>query len=185
SLVRDALDGDELIGMTLLQPGYENDYEGSPPIHPVGGLGRIVSSTPYPDGKFDIFLQGIARFAILEEEATSNPYRVAVAEILEDLAPPPGDAEALELETALRETTGTLHPAAELNLDPGMDLGTLCGAASALLRVPTEERQELLATDDVLQRAQRLLALLSPRAARLRAMDRLIERGGMEAADLN
>ena len=31
-MVADALEGDRLIGMVMLQPGYEADYEGRPPV---------------------------------------------------------------------------------------------------------------------------------------------------------
>ena len=32
-MVADALDGDRIIGMVLLRPGWEGDYEGRPPIY--------------------------------------------------------------------------------------------------------------------------------------------------------
>ena len=34
AMVADALAGDRIIGMVLLQPGYEADYEGRPPVYP-------------------------------------------------------------------------------------------------------------------------------------------------------
>ena len=40
-MVADALEGDRLIGMVLLQPGYEADYTGRPPVYPVGCIGVI------------------------------------------------------------------------------------------------------------------------------------------------
>ena len=35
AMVADALEGDRLIGMMLLKPGWESDYEGRPPVYPV------------------------------------------------------------------------------------------------------------------------------------------------------
>ena len=43
-LVRDALAGDQVIGMVLLRPGYEGDYDGRPPIYSVGCAGLITHS---------------------------------------------------------------------------------------------------------------------------------------------
>ena len=38
-MVRDALDDDRIIGMTLLKPGFEAEYEGRPPIYRIGCAG--------------------------------------------------------------------------------------------------------------------------------------------------
>ena len=35
-MVRDALEGDRLIGMVLLRPGWEDQYEGRPPVYETG-----------------------------------------------------------------------------------------------------------------------------------------------------
>src|SRR5713226_1591196 len=36
AMVADALKGDHIIGMVLLKPGYEADYEGRPPVYSIG-----------------------------------------------------------------------------------------------------------------------------------------------------
>ena len=41
-MVADALRGDRLIGMVLLRPGWERDYEGRPPVYPIGCSGVIT-----------------------------------------------------------------------------------------------------------------------------------------------
>jgi Lon protease-like protein len=40
-MVADALKGNRIIGMVLLRPGFEKDYEGRPPIHDIGCAGTI------------------------------------------------------------------------------------------------------------------------------------------------
>ena len=47
-MVGDALTGDRIIGMVLLRPGWEADYEGRPPIYPVGCAGLITLSERTP-----------------------------------------------------------------------------------------------------------------------------------------
>ena len=41
-MVAAALEGDRLIGMVLLRPGWEGHYEGRPPVYPVGCAGVIT-----------------------------------------------------------------------------------------------------------------------------------------------
>ncbi len=51
AMVADALKGDRIIGMVLLRPGYEADYEGRPPVYPIGCAGVITDAEPLPDGR--------------------------------------------------------------------------------------------------------------------------------------
>ena len=61
-MTRDALAGDRIIGMTLLRPGFEGDYDGRPPIYPIGCAGVISHSDRLPDGRYNIVLHGLAKF---------------------------------------------------------------------------------------------------------------------------
>src|SRR6476659_6470878 len=42
-LLEDALSADRTIAMALLEPGWENDYEGRPPIAPVACVTKVVA----------------------------------------------------------------------------------------------------------------------------------------------
>ncbi|HXX93988.1 MAG TPA: LON peptidase substrate-binding domain-containing protein, partial [Planctomycetota bacterium] len=42
SMTRGALEGERLIGMALLKPGWEGDYYGNPDVHEVIGVGKII-----------------------------------------------------------------------------------------------------------------------------------------------
>ena len=76
AMIGDALDGDRIVGMVLLQPGYEADYEGRPPVFPIGCAGLITRAEPLGDGRYNVILRGLERFRI-EREDTDRPYRVA------------------------------------------------------------------------------------------------------------
>ena len=67
-MVADALAGDRLIGMVLLRPGWEHDYEGRPPVYPIGCSGVITHVERLPDGRYNIVLRGLERFRIVEED---------------------------------------------------------------------------------------------------------------------
>ena len=47
-MVADALKGNRVIGMVMLQPGYEKDYEGRPPVVTSGALARSPNTSSCP-----------------------------------------------------------------------------------------------------------------------------------------
>src|SRR5436190_22366215 len=73
-MVADAISGDRVIGMVLLRPGWERDYEGRPPVYPIGCSGVITHSEKLADGRYNIILRGVERFRIVEEDQ-SRSYR--------------------------------------------------------------------------------------------------------------
>ena len=80
-MVADALAGDRMIGMVLLRPGWERDYEGRPPVYPIGCSGVITHCERLADGRYNIVLRGIERFRIVREDHARS-YRRAVVEPL-------------------------------------------------------------------------------------------------------
>src|SRR5688572_13308619 len=76
AMTADALSGVRIIGMTLLQPGYQADYERRPPVYPIGCAGVITHSELLPDGRYNIVLRGIEKFRI-DSEDDSRSYRQA------------------------------------------------------------------------------------------------------------
>src|SRR5258708_11996570 len=63
-MVNDALTGDRIIGMVLLRPGWQADYEGRPAVYPVGCAGLITHAERLPDGRFTIVLRGLPHFRV-------------------------------------------------------------------------------------------------------------------------
>ena len=80
-MVEDALKHESLIGMVLLSPGWEANYYGRPEVVEMGCAGRIKSFEQLPDGKFNIILEGLSRFCVLEE-FDDKPYRLAKVDFL-------------------------------------------------------------------------------------------------------
>jgi uncharacterized protein len=79
AMVRDALAGPGLIGMVLLRGDWEEEYQGAPDVYRTGCVGRIVETTPLPEGKFNIVLAGIREFTIVSEQR-ERAYRQATVE---------------------------------------------------------------------------------------------------------
>src|SRR4026209_1458288 len=67
-MTADALDADRMIGMVLLRPGGEGDYEGRPAVYPIGCSGVITHVERQPDGRYNLVLRGLDRFRIVEED---------------------------------------------------------------------------------------------------------------------
>src|SRR4030081_2438223 len=80
-MVADALASDRLIGMVLLRPGWEQDYEGRPRVYPIGCSGVIPHVERRADGRYNTVLRGLERFRTVEEQAAAS-YRRALVEPL-------------------------------------------------------------------------------------------------------
>src|SRR4029450_1421295 len=69
-MVSDALAGDRMIGMVLLQPGYEKDYDRAPSVYDVGCAGLITHVERLNDGRFNLVLRWLARCRLVGEGNT-------------------------------------------------------------------------------------------------------------------
>src|SRR5262247_3902945 len=78
-MTADAIAADRMIGMVLLRPGWERDYEGRPAVYPIGCSSLITHCEHLDDGRYNIVLRGLDRFRIVEEDH-SRPYRRALIE---------------------------------------------------------------------------------------------------------
>jgi uncharacterized protein len=88
AMVADALEGERLIGMVMLRPGWESHYEETPEVYPVGCAGFITHADPLPDGRFNIMLRGIQKFRIVNERPArdgAESYRLARVEPIREL----------------------------------------------------------------------------------------------------
>ena len=83
------------IGMVLLKPGWEADYYGRPDIASMGCAGRIKKFERLPDGKFNLILEGLSRFRILDEW-DDKLYRLAKVNFLESTHDHPLNADYAE-----------------------------------------------------------------------------------------
>lgn len=165
-LMADALSGDRLMALALLQSGWEQEYHKAPPIHPVVCLGRIFKEERLPDGRYNLLLHGLSRARVLEEVPSERPYRTARVELLADGPEPSGPAgrELLQrltgqMERWLASQQAALEQLRKL-LTSGLSLGTLCDIFSFALPFDSEMKQDLLAETDPGRRVGRLLTHL-------------------------
>ena len=171
-LMADTLLADQTFALALLQPGWEDDYDGRPPIEPVACLGRIGWHEELVDGRYNLRLRGLSRVRLVEEVPTDRLYRVARAELVPDVAP--ADIARLKrLRKALAEAV-LPHFAADAparrqveDLFGGdLPLGHVCDILAYGLPLPLEFKQGLLAEPHVDLRAERMTDALKVSAAR-------------------
>jgi Lon protease-like protein len=170
-LMADALGHDRLITLALLRPGWEEDYDGRPELHPVACLGRVVADQKLPDGRYNLLLRGLARVRLVEELDSDRLYRTARVEMLCDSGVPPA-AEAVTLRQRLSEVVlprfAKTAPARDQlrELFSGeTPLGALCDILGFALPLPLERKQALLEETAVRGRADLLLECLGPAPA--------------------
>jgi Lon protease-like protein len=157
-MVNDALTGAQVIGMTLLRPGWESDYHGRPAIYDSGCAGHIEKWEELEHGRYNILLKGITRFRIVSEHG-GEPYRLASVAPLADA---PGDP--IVLEEARRDLLAAIGRAADgptvLVLQPELPHDVFVNALCQSLDLTPLERQSLLDCDGPSERSKRLLEIL-------------------------
>ena len=161
-MVADALESDRMIGMVLLRPGWERDYEGRPPVYPVGCSGVISHVERLPDGRYNMVLRGLERFRIIEEDHALS-YRRAAVEPVRDPELRWDDQMKLrrhrtKLESLLApmaERTGT-----EVRIPAAMPDEDLVHALAQHLDLEPLEKQALLEQPCLRTRAESLVELL-------------------------
>ncbi len=162
-MVTKALEGDRIIGITLLVPGHEERYEGRPPIFPIGCAGLITHVERQNDGRFNLILRGLDKFRITEEEPATDGvlYRIAHVTPIEEAATPdtrPTLAEARRrLETLLAPS---LQGEGGSRLPRDMADPDLVNALSQYLELEPVEKQALLECEGVLARCETLVELI-------------------------
>ena len=157
-MVADAIKGDGIIGMVLLQSGYEAEYEGRPPIHAIGCAGRISEVEQLPDGRYTLLLTGLTRFRVVAEEP-GRVYRVGRVQAIAES----GGGDPAVLRADRQRLEGLLSAVGIEVSAPDTADEELIDVMAQYVEMAAARRQELLEMDGVLQRARALIALLLSR----------------------
>lgn len=161
-MLADAETSGRCIGMVLLKDGWERDYYGTPPVFEIGCVGRLVGVDSLPDGRSNILLQGLSRFAVREQFCERN-YREARITLK-----PSQENDSLDprVRTELASFLARYIGASEKTRfwrewsRPDVDDEVLVNHVSSSLDVTPLEKQFLLEADTLQQRACRLIDLI-------------------------
>ena len=159
-MVRDALAGDRVIGMALLKPGREHEYEDVPPVFAVGCAGVITHVEQLQDGRYNMVLRGVERFRITGEEKDGRPYRIARVEYLDERVSKADHDTLRRLRHRLEELLGSVSQVSDPQLPANLSDEELVNALAQYLDLEPVERQALLERPSVATRGHALVDLL-------------------------
>ena len=156
ALVSDALARDRMIGM--IQPKGSGD---TPPLFSVGCLGRIGDVEALEDGRYNMVLEGEARFRVLRELDVTTPFRQVEAELLSEvdddsLAP----VERASFEREARRYADALGYRVDWSSVARLDDVSLINGVSQIAPFDAAAKQALLEADGVSARCELLVQLM-------------------------
>jgi uncharacterized protein len=163
TMTREALAGDRIIGISLLKPGFEADYEGRPPIYPIGCAGVISQSQRAPDGRYNIVLHGLERYRVASE-LEGGAYRRARVESLPESV---GEAERQLIRAErprIEALLLTALKASDVQIPESLSDEDLVHALCQYLDFQPAERQALIECEGPVARCRALAELLEMQA---------------------
>lgn len=175
-MTADALEGEKLIAMALLRPGWELlPEDAAPPICEMTCLGKIVAAKQLSDGRYYLLLQGLARCKVSREhEPQALPYRVAYLDICPDQYAKIPVIDRNHRAQELLKTFDQLYPDIDLSrmlgasCDVSLPLGIICDVLAHALRLDVDASYEILAEADVDLRSELVLQRLRAKCRGLR-----------------
>lgn len=155
-MLKEAMSGDKLIAMALLEKGWENQFQDVPPIASAVCIGKVISHTPTDDGRHNILLAGMKRACIKRELGGKISFRKAEVELLEDYySPEVSDARRIQTEK-LQALFSKFVPEGLAAQDSfkqlvgnHLPLGVLTDSITYALGLPLAIKQQLLAECNV------------------------------------
>jgi Lon protease-like protein len=166
-MIGEALAGDRIIGMVLLQAGYQDDYDGAPPVYATGCSGLITHAEKLDDGRYNLILRGLEKFSIHGEEvaAVGRLYRSAVITPIDETV---RATERDELRRERQKLQELLTPVFSGSLDgrlpDAMPDEDLINALAQYLEFDPMEKLALLERQGALARCRAMIELLEMKA---------------------
>lgn len=167
-MTEDALATDKLVTIVQLQnaPGpASNPGLGLPAIESVGCIGRILQHERLPDGCFNFLLLGRKRVRLTREIPSDKLYRIAKAEIIDDLddesdSDEPHRAELVALFRRIFERHNEVDPYLAALLENQQPMGILTDIIAHALGLPPIVKQRFLDEPRVGHRVEALRTIL-------------------------
>ena len=156
TLVGSALARDRRIAM--IQP--HNAAEGAP-LYAIGCVGRIADVEALDDGRYNIVLEGEARFRLLREVEVATPYRQVEAELLDELPDQVlSSAERASFERESRVFADLQGYAIDWDSVERLDDASLINGVSQIAPFDAAAKQALLEAPDLRGRCELLVQLM-------------------------
>jgi Lon protease-like protein len=156
AMITDSLARDRRIGM--IQPRDAGD---PPALFDIGCVGRIAEVEALADGRFDIVLEGLARFTVLRELDVTTPFRQVEAELeeaREDEFLSLGARASLEMES--RRFADGLGYAVDWEAVTRLDDESLVNGIAQIAPFDVASKQALLEAESLGGRAELIVQLM-------------------------
>ncbi|MEP3224834.1 MAG: LON peptidase substrate-binding domain-containing protein [Parasphingorhabdus sp.] len=157
ALINDAMARDRQIGM--IQPKEEGDV---PQLFDIGCVGKIVDIEAMDDGRFNIVLEGLSRFRVIEEIDASTAFRQVRAEIEdnseEDEILASAERAALEIES--RKFADLQGYQVDWDSIGRLDDTSFVNGIAQIAPFDAASKQALLEVDGLANRAELIIQLL-------------------------
>ena len=176
AMIDDALAGHRTVGMIQPKVPEQTVASDHPPLHGIGCAGRIVSFEETGDGRYLIGLRGLCRFDVAEELALHNGYRRSGP----TTARGPAISGRRKRRHRSRETGRALKAylaARQLGADweaiDKTSTGELISIVAMVCPFSPLEKQALLQSRTLTERAETIISMLTMDSAGTQAPDRI------------
>ncbi|RDE08508.1 LON peptidase substrate-binding domain-containing protein [Pelagibacterium lacus] len=174
AMIDDALAGERMIGLIQPRDSQEEAPRGNVALEQVGCLGRITHFEEQAENRYFIILEGVCRFAPVEELTTESPYRrarIATEAFRNDFAPLMGedDIDRSRLLAVLKSYADFAQIEVDWDEIDEMSTGELINLSAMLTPYGAREKQALLEAATLSERAETLIALAEMEMAKARA----------------
>jgi Lon protease-like protein len=172
ALFEEAIENDRLVALGVLEGGWEDDYDGRPPLRPTACLCRIATHQRTEQGTYNVLVLGVRRLRLVRELPPKKLFRVVESEIIDDVEPTgAGRDEAVALQQELLAAFKRAMPRVpnayeqlDQLLGSQITLGMLADIVSYTVDMPLEVKLRLLDETDVLRRTRLLLDAIASRS---------------------
>jgi Lon protease-like protein len=168
AMLEEALAGDGLIGMALLAPGWETDYDGRPPLRPVGCLCRVATHHKTSEGSYNVLVLGLKRIVIARELPPDKLFREAQVELKDDVYSAEAEPGRADLQARLLEAFKRVLPKIpeaqdqfDQLLGNKISLGMLTDIVAYTLDLELDFKERMLRETCVDRRSTELLEFLN------------------------
>jgi len=170
-MINDTMENQQLIGMFLLQPGWQDDYYGNPPIHSIGCAGEMIQTERLSEGKFNIVLRGVARVRALDI-VQEYPYRKVRVHVLPEVVSRDETRIQIMKRDLLRDFKVFADQSGSVEIQGDWEFSRVVNGIASCLPLDVDVKRMLLEEDDVYARALTVQEHLTAQVAVLKLTGR-------------
>lgn len=157
AMIKESLARDQRIGM--IQPRTGGDV---PALYDMGCIGKIANVEALDDGRYNVILEGVARFRLVRELDVTTPFRQIEAEMIadEDIHQTLGIANRASLEREARRFADAQGYAVDWEAVSRLDDESLVNGIAQVAPFDAAAKQALLEAISLGDRAELIVQLM-------------------------